>query len=371
MRFIELFAGIGGFRAGLERCIGTECTNEKSRQTKSEIQFRGERTTLEKERGILSTDKRRGRSVYRCAWANEIDKYACQIYRKNFGEGELYEGDIRQVDAKTIPDHELLVGGFPCQAFSVAGKRGGFDDTRGTLFFEIARILNVKRPECVLLENVKGLLSHDSGKTFQTILKVLSDIGYRVEWQVLNSKDFGVPQNRERVFIIGHLRGRGGRKVFPLGETNKIYLGKIANCLDANYHKGWLDHGQRTMVCKGDKGQAYRAYDPDGIAPTLPTPSGGGHIPKAVLTQDRAKKRQNGRRMKEEGEPSFTLTGQDIHGVSDGKRIRRLTPTECCRLQGFSDNWVDGISDTQKYRCLGNAVTVNVIEAIGRKLNEG
>ena len=175
-----MFAGIGGFRHGLEK------------------------------------------AGFKCVWANEIDKYACKIYRKNFGDKELFEGDIRTVDAISIPDHDLLCAGFPCQSFSIAGKRGGFEDIRGILFFEIARIVSVKRPKLLLLENVKGLLSHDSGRTFGTILTTLSDLGYFLEWQVLNSKDFGVPQNRERVFIVGHLGGIPERKVFPFGETNNI-----------------------------------------------------------------------------------------------------------------------------------------------------
>jgi len=226
MKFIELFAGIGGFRYGLQ-----------------EVRVESEDST-DSESGASQHSER---PFYTCVWANEIDKYAASIYRKNYGgrygqrlcdenkgqevsrtgdtEGQrseqldispkgldgnfdqrskLYEGDITKVNVREIPDHDLLVGGFPCQAFSIAGNRAGFEDTRGSLFFEIARILADKRPRCVLLENVKGLLSHDSGKTFQTILKVLSDIGYRIEWQVLNSKNFGVPQNRERVFIIGH-----------------------------------------------------------------------------------------------------------------------------------------------------------------------
>ena len=131
---------------------------------------------------------------------SEIDKYARSVYERHYPEHK-YFGDITKINAKELPDFDCFVGGFPCQAFSVAGKRRGFDDTRGTLFFDIARILAEKRPRHLVLENVKGLLSHDSGKTFQTILGVLTDLGYRVEWQVLNSKDFGVPQNRERVYI--------------------------------------------------------------------------------------------------------------------------------------------------------------------------
>ena len=145
---------------------------------------------------------------------SEIDKYANQIYDKHF-EGVKNYGDATKIDPRALPNFDLLVAGFPCQAFSVAGLRQGLDDTRGTLFFDIARILDNKRPRHFLLENVKGLLSHNRGETFQTILKVLTDLGYDVEWEILNSKNFGVPQNRERVYIIGHLGGGSGRKIFP------------------------------------------------------------------------------------------------------------------------------------------------------------
>ena len=139
-----------------------------------------------------------------CIGYSEIDKYAIKVYERQFN-GHTNYGDATTINAAEIPDFDVLVGGFPCQAFSIAGKRKGFDDTRGTLFFDIARVLAEKRPRHLVLENVKGLLSHEQGKTFQTILGVLSDLGYRVEWQVLNSKDFGVPQNRERIYIVGHL----------------------------------------------------------------------------------------------------------------------------------------------------------------------
>ena len=155
----------------------------------------------------------------------EIDKYANSIYDKRFYKDNDPEfrkkywsrnyGDATKIDPRALPNFDLLVAGFPCQAFSVAGLRQGLDDTRGTLFFDIARILDNKRPRHFLLENVKGLLSHNRGETFQTILKVLTDLGYDVEWEILNSKNFGVPQNRERVYIIGHLGGGSGRKIFP------------------------------------------------------------------------------------------------------------------------------------------------------------
>ena len=156
---------------------------------------------------------------YQLIGYSEIDKYAISVFESKF-KGVKNYGDATRIQGDELPDFDLLVGGFPCQAFSVAGLQKGFDDTRGTLFFDIARICSEKRPRHLVLENVKGLLSHDKGKTFQTILRVLSDLGYGVEWQVLNSKDFGVPQNRERVFIVGCLGGGSGRKIFPLtGES--------------------------------------------------------------------------------------------------------------------------------------------------------
>ena len=266
----------------------------------------------------------RNKPPFRCVYSNEWDKYASQIYKKHYGE--IDTRDIRTVKSDEIPDHDLLCAGFPCQAFSIAGKRKGFEDTRGTLFFEIARIARDKRPRYILLENVKGLLSHDKGKTFATILGVLSDLGYRVEWQVLNSKHFGVPQNRERVFIIGHLGGFGGRKVFPIGESNqennkstqKLRV-QYSNTLRTGYGTKWSNE---TYVEWFD-GRKGRKTLKSGRTPEI---------------------------------------------GNNNMSIRRLTPTECERLQGFPDGWTEGLSDTQRYKCLGNAVTTNVITAIGKKL---
>ena len=338
LRFIELFAGIGGFRYGLEAI-----NNEYARigeESKQKERSQGRVRTTNKRQIQLCP---RNKSSFRCVWANEIDKYACQVYRKNFGEGELYEGDIRTVQPGDIPEAELLVGGFPCQAFSIAGKRKGFEDTRGTLFYEIARLARANRYKTLLLENVYGLLNHEQGDTFATILGVLDEMGYDVEWQVLNSKDFGVPQNRERVFIVGHLRGKSRPKVFPIGESSQESNGTLG-----------LQSPRQTAG-------SLRATDYKGTHNNI-------REVKAVLTPDRQEKRQNGRRFKENGEPSFTLTGQDLHGVMIDSKIRRLTPTECERLQGFPDGWTEGVSDTQRYKCLGNAVTTNVITAIGEKL---
>jgi len=463
VRFIDLFSGIGGFRLGLEKAS----------------------------------------EEYECVWSCDWDKYANRVYRLHFGEENHHAGDVRQVDAGSIPDHDLLCAGFPCQAFSVAGKRKGFEDTRGTLFYDIARIAEAKRPPLLLLENVKGLLSTQRGYCFARILQTLDELGYICEWQVLNSKHFGVPQNRERVFIIGHLRGTGGREVFPVfgggdeasGEADAGSEEQVSTCIDSNYWKGADKHGQRTLVLE----------DPYGEEPALRR---GLKLAIPTLT-NRARLEQKGRIAKNVDDPSFavssdckqgvivvdghhktvtgrmgTLTGRENRrgtnwalivadrtrsyagkgrslespkkvanalssvqkdnllvcfsahtkgniknrirkadnawclGGSETKviqlvgdrdnpsvsikdeafclssnpmsdrrqsvlqnfRIRRLTPLECERLQGFPDGWTEHgldengrkvrISDTQRYRLLGNAVTVNVVEFLGKRILE-
>lgn len=375
MRFLDLFAGIGGFRLGMETA-GHECV------------------------GYV-----------------EWDKYARKSYEAiHDTEGEWTASDIRSVtddDLGLLRDRgiDVICGGFPCQAFSVAGKRGGFDDTRGTLFFEIARFAQQIQPRFLFLENVKGLLSHDQGNTFGTILNTLDELGYDCEWQVLNSKNFGVPQNRERVFIIGHSRRYSRREVFPIGGTDKEIGAEIIR----------LAHSENYR-------RVYQTFDTNGSCEALDTMQGGGRQPCIaipVLTPDRVEKRQNGRRFKEDGEPMFTLTAQDRHGVAilrpvrteygkeirnayengeiqesrhnmtkleprtDGisntittvqkdnllkeqYRIRKLTPKECWRLQGFPD-WsfekaAEVNSNSQLYKQAGNSVTVNVIYEIAKRL---
>ena len=287
MKFIDLFAGIGGFRLGMESA-GHEC-------------------------------------VAFC----EIDKFARASYKAVYDtEGEIELHDITTVtdeEIRNIGHVDVICGGFPCQAFSIAGARRGFEDTRGTLFFEIARFAAILKPKYLFLENVKGLLNHDKGDTFETILSALDELGYDVEWQVLNSKDFGVPQNRERVFIIGYLRGERGRKVFPIIKTRSdksiIQLGNI-----------------KKTESFGGNPQCGRVYSPAGLAPCLNTMQGGQREPKISI---------------------------------DGN-VRKLTPRECWRLQGFPDWAFDKAqevnSNSQLYKQAGNSVTVNVIEEIARYL---
>jgi len=213
IRFIEMFCGVGGFRLGLEGI--NRKANRKSQANQKTDKKQG--LESEKRKGIdtktrqsneFIDSKSNGRK-FTCIWANDNDKYACQVYRERFGNKELVEGDIRNIRTKSIPDHNFLTAGFPCQSFSIAGRREGFQDkTRGTLFWEILRVLRDKRPSYLLLENVKGLLSHEQGRTFAIILLSLDELGYDVEWQVLNTK-YWLPQNRERVFIFG-IRRKGG-----------------------------------------------------------------------------------------------------------------------------------------------------------------
>ena len=229
------------------------------------------------------------------------------------------------------------MGGFPCQSFSIAGKRKGFNDIRGTLFFEIARAAQEKQPRLLLLENVKGLLSHDKGKTFGVILNTLDELGYDLQWQVLNSKNFGVPQNRERVFIVGHLRGTRRPEVFPLLRSDSNLVSRdtktakqFANTITGKYGTGNARGTHITTMIP------YGTSQDQKISQNISQSLNAGHF----------------------NQPK----------IRAGCRIRRLTPTEAERLQGFKDGWTEGISDTQRYKCLGNAVTSNVITAIMSKI---
>lgn len=385
MKFLDLFAGIGGFRMGLES-LGHEC-------------------------------------VGFC----EIDKFARKSYKAIYDtKGEVELHDITQVTneewRKFRGTVDIICGGFPCQAFSIAGKRKGFlDETRGTLFFEIARAAKEIKPPLLFLENVKGLLSHDKGRTFRTILSTLAELGYDAEWQVLNSKNFGVPQNRERVFIIGHLRGRSERTIFPIrGESPTVdsckpkRLGngsKIAIPVLTPDRAKKRQNGRRfktagepmfTLTSQDRHGiviagrlpsarqQSGRVYSSDGLAPTLSTMQGGDQEPKIAIKIKEATKQ--GYTIAEQGDSiNFSVPNSKTRRGRVGKqvaqtldtscnqatltkdmRIRKLTPRECWRLQGFPDWAFDKAqevnSKTQLYKQAGNSVTVNVIKAIAQNL---
>lgn len=332
-----------------------------------------------------------------CVGFSEIDKYAEQIYKHHFPNHTNY-GDITRISERDLPDFDLLVGGFPCQSFSIAGKRGGFADTRGTLFFELARILEYKRPRFCFFENVKGLLNHDEGNTFTTIIKTLDELGYDVQWQVLNSKNHGVPQNRERVYIIGHLRGTPRPQVFPFnGSNNEVgqkYVGSIGTPrLPEQTHlsrahkqpaRVYDPSGISPTLSSGETQGRYnivqlnhpthsndRVYGADGISPTLNTMQGGMRQPFVLAERGRYKDdgtTEQRMEARHDGVSNTLTSVEKDNRLFDGMKIRRLTPTECERLQGFPDGWTEGVSDTQRYKTLGNAVTVNVIRDIVERL---
>ncbi|HEM3199330.1 TPA: DNA cytosine methyltransferase [Streptococcus suis 14A] len=338
MKFLDLFAGIGGFRLGMER------------------------------------------AGHVCVGFCEIDPFARKSYKAIHNtEGEFEFHDITRVTDESIRGigHvDVICGGFPCQAFSIAGKRAGFEDTRGTLFFEIARFASILRPKYLFLENVTGLLNHDNGNTFETILGALDELGYDAEWQVFNSKNFGVPQNRERVFIIGHLRGAGGRAVFPFGggdkETGSLQ-GQSTNTITARYGEA---QGSRSYIIEGQqpkiiqRGHGYNQGGEHDIAPTLTNNSWqeNNHV-KVFDFYNRNIKDEVGT-LTASGHQGNTKAG--TFGILDGIRIRKLTPRECWRLQGFPDWAFDRAqavnSNSQLYKQAGNSVTVNVIEAIAKRL---
>lgn len=340
MKFLDLFSGIGGFRLGLQRAGHTPV-------------------------GYV-----------------EIDKFARQSYQAMYDTtGEWTAEDINKVTDEEWSEFnekvELIAGGFPCQSFSIAGKREGFlNQTKGTLFFEVARAVKQIKPRFVFLENVKGLLNHDKGNTFRTILNTFDELGYDVEWRIYNSKDFGVPQNRERVYIIGHSRRDSGREVFPFfgedGEVNQSTVKQLGNLSDSKSF--------------GGNPQTGRVYSADGLSPTLNTMQGGGREPKVMVKEATKKgydiatvgdsinisqpnsKTRRGR--VGHGIANTLVTGSEQATLTSEYRIRKLTPRECWRLQAFPDELFDkaqqaGLSDSQLYKQAGNSVTVNVIEYIG------
>ena len=394
MKFYDAFGGIGGFRLGLERA-GHECAGY-------------------------------------CDW----DKHAVACYNKNYGE-KNEATNIRKLEARELPDFDLLVGGFPCQPFSLAGKRKGIDETRGTLFAELIRIARERRPSHLLFENVKGLLSSNGGRDYAIIIDAISELGYCVEWQVLNSKHFSVPQNRERVFIHGFREG-SGREIFPLRASVAGFVGadgeergsrqRVCSTLHSGYNK--LQGQGETYIVQlndpthaGDRlysqeglSPALRAraredatsspkiavkasfqktvYSPEGIAPTMREGHGDAiRIAVPVLNPEprllgySSSGRSWGRESRfTENQANTLSTGTGGNNQSTktivltGSSVRRLTPVECERLQGFPDGWTKRAwnpkqddyeqSDAQRYKQLGNAVTVNVIQALGEALKE-
>jgi DNA (cytosine-5)-methyltransferase 1 len=318
--FIDLFAGIGGMRLAFQSLGG------------------------------------------RCVFGSEIDERARETYAANFGD--VPAGDITKIDADAVPDYDALVGGFPCQAFSIAGKRGGFNDTRGTLFFDVARILKAKRPKAFFLENVKGLLNHDRGKTISAILNVLrNDLGYIVpEPQIVNAKDFGVPQNRERVFIVGFRSDLGIKEddfFYPKPKDTSKTIRDILEerPVSAKYYLSttYLQCLERHKLKNQSKGNGfgYEIRALDDIANAIVT--GGMGRERNLIIDKRL-------------ENFIPVTR--IKGEVNREFIRRMTPREWARLQGFPDNFKIVVSDASAYKQFGNSVAVPAVRATAEKLIE-
>ena len=377
IRVFDAFSGIGGFRSAFERVGGFKTVG----------------------------------------WC-EIDRFAQKSYRALFDTGgEQFYENIRDIDTAGLADFDLLVGGFPCQPFSVAGKRLGTADERGDLFFELARILEAKRPRYFIFENVPGLLGIEKGQTFKIILETLSKLGYCVEWLVHDSAGFGVPQSRKRVYLAGCLGVDCSGKILAFGNCDEENSRKVKQLIGGSQGQRVYDSdGFAVTQCSGSGGmggdsprggEMSRSDRGDGrvtqtglylidmnYPPTLTEKarcitarqdSGvskhkGEHSgvlvedgPRAILNPFKEEVYQNGRRVKEPNEPMFTLTVVDRHGIVHQGRIRRLMPIECWRLQGFTTEQfrkveAAGLSDAQLYKQAGNAVTVNVVEALARNL---
>jgi DNA (cytosine-5)-methyltransferase 1 len=318
--FIDLFAGIGGFRLAFQRAGG------------------------------------------RCVFSSEWDPHAQKTYFANFGEVPF--GDITKIanekrESREIPKHDILAGGFPCQAFSIAGFKGGFSDTRGTLFFNLARVIEERSPKAFFLENVKGLVGHDSGRTFKTIVQTLeNDLGYHVHTRTINAKNFGVPQNRERIFIVGFKsRAASDRFSFPRPSSRATTIADIKeqNVVSTRYYlsdrylETLIRHKQR-HASKGN-GFGFEIKEDSDIANAIVV--GGMGRERNLLVDKRLR--------------DFTPK-TNIHGPVNRQGIRKMTPREWARLQGFPDSFVIPVTDAQAYKQFGNSVSVPAIEATIKRI---
>ena len=280
---------------------------------------------------------------YDIVWANDFDKYAVQTYSANF-DHPVVLGDINTVELDSLPNFDILVGGFPCQPFSMMGSEHGFNDARGTLFFRIAEIIKDRiqkgeKPKALILENVRTLKTHDKGKTFKTIKRILErDLGYKVFWEILNTADYGIPQTRNRTYIVCFSNNAADFKFPETVELNKTLQDLLEPSVDNKY------------------------FLSEKILPTILSNGTGGYKAKSEIDLKVAR--------------PLCATMAKMHRacqdnyVTQNGRVRRLTPRECARLQGFDDNFVIPVSDAQAYKQFGNAVTVNVSEAVANSVRK-
>lgn len=317
LKMIDLFAGLGGIRLGFEKAF-----KKKNVET------------------VLSS---------------EIDLKACETYKANFKENAF--SDITKIDEKEIPDFDIIMGGFPCQSFSIAGKRQGFEDTRGTLFFDVARIIKEKKPSIVFLENVKGLTSHDKGNTLKVILSSLDQLGYEVYYKVLNAKDFGLPQKRERIYIVGFNRTKVPNYklfTFPKPIENKIPISTILeknvpiNHFISEQYWGTLKRHKERHAGKGN-GFGYQIVPENEVANTIVV-GGMGRERNLVIDKSKPKGKSD--------------------KIINQEHVRTMTVREWARLQGYPDTYIFPVSNSSAYKQLGNSVAINVIEAIAKQIKK-
>ena len=308
-KVVSLFAGIGGFDIGFEN------------------------------------------AGFEIVWANDFDKYAVETYKANVGK-HIVLGDIR-TEKENIPEHDILVGGFPCQPFSTFGKLQGFkDEERGGLFFEIKDILEKHKTKVVVLENVKNLVNHDRGETFKRILTELDSLGYDCYYQVLNSADYGIPQRRNRIFIVGFLRGSFKEEKFIFPEKKELKV-TTQDLLDKNVDKKYFltRKLEKTILGEGTKGYIVKPTIDQEISKTLTATMHKMHR----ASQDNY---------------VTDLESRALFEDEDRTNLRKLTPNECRKLQGFPSDWVQVVSDCQAYKQFGNAVTVNVSQAVAKAIKD-
>lgn len=318
IKFIDLFCGVGGIRLGMDS------------------------------------------QGFECVFSSDINTECQRTYNENFGEEPF--GDITQINEKSIPDHDILCAGFPCQPFSISGKQKGFDDIRGTLFFDICRILNEKKPSVVFLENVKHLVHHNRGKTLQTILDKLEELGYSVSWRVLNGADYGVPQNRERIIIIGSLNGK-----FNFDKIKTVPRGRLLENLDTEGEFEYLDPVDYTLIenpkQQPGSGLIFAGYRNKSIRKVGVKP-GTEHL-------SRVHKQPN--RIYSVLGIHPTLPSQESSGryfvLTTENRVRKLTINECWRIMGFPETYIKVSSVGEQYKQLGNSVCVPMIKAVAEEIN--
>jgi len=318
-RFIDLFAGIGGFRKGFED------------------------------------------AGYQCVFTSEIDSACQEVYQNNFND-EVF-GDITKIKPKDIPDFDVLLGGFPCQPFSISGKKKGFDDTRGTLFFDICRIIDEKQPKVVVLENVKHLIHHDKKRTFKTIIETLTSLGYNVSHQILNAKNFGLPQNRERIFIIATKNS-----YFKFEKIKTKVPVQLKDFLDKEGHFEYLDKSEYTLIDNPKKqltGLIFTGYRNKNTWKTGVRPN-TEHLSRVH--------RQPNRIYSVEGThptiPSQETSGRFFIYLPKEDKVRKLTINECYRIMGFPKNFKKHSKNGEQYKQIGNSVAIPVIFEVAKSIKE-